>query len=746
MCKCLKSQKKTWKIRMNIISSMCLLLLLSSTLYSARLSGVVLDTDKKALPAVEVTLKETGNQTATDSQGKFTLEVPDEWGQKTVVLVFKRQGYHTKEKETRLEGQEKVFQLLFIPQGNLLHNISVTAMNREQAPISVPMAQHVLPPLTIKEKIPETVMDTVSDTLGVHYIGSGGVSVTPTIRGLARRRVLVLVDGVRITSDRRAGTSANLVPPELSSGIEVVRSASSVLYGSDAIGGVVNIMTRPTFTSSRNDLGKNALNLCLGSVNKMVNSGFTLDRQWDKVNLYGAFQFTRADDYSSPNEKIYHSGYRNFSGMADISFTGDHRDFYLGYIGGFGQDVGKPSRDNDANVYTVVPNESDQIIRMGYREKGLFSGGDMQVSLFLNPTTYNLENIDANKDRWERSETESLNLGMKAYLDQAFGNSLGMQVGVEWFSRQNVSMINKVRPFSAAESETETTYPLENGVRNDYSLFLSLDYHGISRLRFHGGVRYTWFNIGADVSGVRMDKQSDSYSFFLGVVHQLSSSLSIFLNTGRAYRFPSLSESFYTGITGRKFVFGNPLLDPEYSFNIDGGIKWVSKNASLGVYLFSTWVDHMIERYKDQEGNYTYDNILRGRITGVEVEASIIPLSFLELFGHYFYYHGRSTDDDTPLNDLPAPRFLMGAKIFVDRLWVEIDYTHSFEKDDPGPAEEYNWAYNVVDVKGGIYLNPRFFLYLKVTNLFNEHYYPNPDPDIPYAKGISISTGLHLYF
>lgn len=68
-------------------------------------------------------------------------------------------------------------------------------------------------------------------------LGSGGFSIVPSIRGLARRRILLLVDGARLSSDRRTGPNASFLNPEDLARIEILRSPSSVYYGSDAIGG-----------------------------------------------------------------------------------------------------------------------------------------------------------------------------------------------------------------------------------------------------------------------------------------------------------------------------------------------------------------------------------------------------------------------------------------------------------------------------------------------------------------------------
>jgi outer membrane receptor protein involved in Fe transport len=726
-----------------ILFALAGLFFLSNVLHAARIIGTVQDQKKNRLPAVEVIVKETGASTLTNEDGKFFVIVPDHL--KNAVLIFKRKGYHPRENRVQVDEKPKLFKLFFIPGKQLLQEVTVTATNIEKKEIAVPMAESSVTDLEIQEKMPINIIDTLSDTPGVHYIGSGGFSITPTVRGLARRRVLVLVDGARVTSDRRAGTSASFVPPEMAQKIEVVRSSSSVLYGSDAIGGVVNIFTRPNTSGfNRIDDEKNALNLNLNSAGKRSNAGINLTKKIGNWQFNSGFQYTNSENYSAPGQEIYHSGFSYYSGLLDISFKNKNRAFYLGYIGGIGKDIGKPNRDNNPNKYTVVPEETDHFIRLGLSEKSLLKNATLDFSLFFNPTTYHLEKIDNAKQSLQKSDTEAQNFGFKSTLKKSPGKTLSYQAGFEWFTRQNVKMDNLLQ----SPDQLDFSTPLDNGTRNDLGFFLTFDYSGLNALKMNinGGIRYTHFSIKAEADNTHVEKSTGAPSFFLGITKKLNRSISLFATIGRAYRFPSLGESFYTGLTGRKYVIGNPNLKAESSFNFDTGLKMVAGKVSMGIYLFSYNINHMIERYKNDEGIYTYDNIDRGKIKGGEIELQFSPITHMNLYGHFFYYHGRSTTTDDPLNDIPAPRLMLGSKYFLNRLWIEINYLHSFKKTDPGPAEDNNNAYNVLNLKSGVYLSSSFYIYLKLSNILNEKYYPNPDPDIPYAHRFNASAGLHFYF
>ncbi len=735
-----------------------LVMLLHVNLAAEQLTGVVKDHRGKPLAAVEVVLKNTGDSTHTDAEGKFILPIPPQLKAPSVVLIFKRSGYHPLEKRTSVQKGIKIFRLRFLSEAFMRDKISITvsAPSNAQLTGTATIASNRICETEIREKMAESISETIADTPGVHFIGKGGYAVTPSIRGLARRRVLVLVDGARITSDRRVGASPSFISPAVARDIEVVRSGASVFYGSDAIGGVINILTRSPFDDETPSSGTdtpsnpstpppNTLNLTVNSANKRIDTGFNYGFNSRKFFVLTGFQYNHAGNYKSPGETIHYSQYTNFSGLLDILYKGENREFYLGYLGGFGSDTGKPERENRLDKYSLVPSESNQFFRFGYREKELLKNTRFHFSLFLNPTAYTLDKVDETTAKLERSETEALNLGLKSYLETSWGKSLRSRAGIEWYSRKNLEITNR----ETVGNETTVSLPLGKGKRDDYSLFLTLNYSLNPTLDFSGGIRFTYFDMAAqtdETQGEPLSKDKGALSCFAGVTQKIGSHVSLFCNIGRAFRFPSLSESFYTGITGRKYVVGNPSLKPESSFNVDTGLKVATRKYFLGMYFFTYRVNNMIERYRNPQNIYTYDNLYRGRLYGGEMEVRYFPVPKLELFGHYFYYKGESRTDGMPLNDVPAPRLFLGGKIVMDRVRVSLDYLHSFKKEDPGPAETENDAYDLLNIKGGWYASGSLFFYFKVSNVFNSRYYANPDPDIPLSKGLDVSGGVQVYF
>ena len=100
---------------------------------------------------------------------------------------------------------------------------------------------------------PANLMQAVENVPGVSQVSEGQAAV-PAVRGLARGRTLILVDGSRVSSERRVGPSATFMDPTVAEGVDVARGPGSVAYGSDAFGGVIAVRTkRPGFAGTRTE-------------------------------------------------------------------------------------------------------------------------------------------------------------------------------------------------------------------------------------------------------------------------------------------------------------------------------------------------------------------------------------------------------------------------------------------------------------------------------------------------------------
>jgi iron complex outermembrane receptor protein len=214
----------------------------------------------------------------------------------------------------------------------------------------------------------------------------------------------------------------------------------------------------------------------------------------------------------------------------------------------------------------------------------------------------------------------------------------------------------------------------------------------------------------------------------------------------RAYRVPSLNERYYTGISGRGFIIARPGLKPETSLNVDGGIRFYGRRFFAGLYGFAYAIDAMIERYTVSPGLYTYGNIDKGRLRGVELEVEYFPRPGWKVFGNMFAIRGRSAATDTALNDVPPVQFLAGTKAWVGRLSAEIDAAFRLDKSDPGPAEIAVPASTVINARAAYRLSPSLSFFARLGNLLNAAYVARPDAEAMEEPGRSLVIGAAFAF
>jgi len=719
-----------------LISCFLFFVIFNFSVNAVEIKGVVINTSYKPAKNVKVYLFENDNKlvdTITNKLGKFYFKI-DIKKKNKYRLVFKSDDFFEYSLEINKIKKLNKIKVILIPKDRIVEEIVVTPFNSKGKFIQNPLSQSRISELEIKEKQSDNLVDTITESSSVYFIGKGGFNKTPSIRGLARRRVLILFDGARITSDRRVGASGSLVPMEFLEGIDILKATTSVLYGSDAIGGVINMRLSSenhenfmTFTSNYQTNNKEFNNSLVfrGKINK-------------KISFYTGGKILNSDNYYSPEGEVYNSGYGLKSGIIQMNYNDSGKEMVLRYFGGFGKDMGKPDRDNNPLKYSFNPRMYDQFLQLKYKQK--LNKANINFDFYYNPSLYELKKNDDLINKTTYSKYTSNNYGVKIYLTGDLFKSINYNFGIDIFNRKGLSVENR-----EIKDDVETiSYPIVDANRLDLALFGIFDYAFSKKGKLVFGLRYNLF----DAKGITesFEKEiNDSYtSLFVGINYGIFKNINFFINASTGYRMPSLSELFYTGVSGRKYVVGNSNLLSERSLNYETGLRFNTNKFYIEMSMFRYDIKDLIERFKNDEGIYTYDNIYSAYINGFELEFQGFLLNNLEVFGYYNYYIGRDSESKDYINDIPAPRLFLGVKLFINQFWFEINSLYSFEKDNPGPAEIENNDFLLINLKTGYYFSSKLFLYLRITNLFNTFYYPSADPDIPPAMGLSFSLGLNI--
>lgn len=707
--------------------------------------GEVLTLEGKPVEGAVVLHRLSQERTTTDEKGQFRLEIPD---MKKIKIEIIHPDYLEQEAIFSFQEVSKKISIRLIPLIRQREEIVVTALRYPELSAKVPAAQAVISKENLEEKMSSNITESLEDIPGVSSIGAGGFSIVPNIRGLARRRVLIMIDNARVTCDRRTGPNASFIDPRDVEKIEILRSPSSVFYGSDAIGGVIHIFSRkPPYREGL----KGELNLKYGSINQEKGLGLSLQGKRKNTGFYFSFKGNDAENYSSPLGEVLMSKFTQGSLLGKISYSTEKREVDLSFLGTRGYDIGKPNRDS-LEKPTWYPLESQNLLQLRWLEKGLGREGELDFQAYMNPHSLDTkkEKIQIYKEEESYSKTQSVDFGFNLSYGKMLSNTFRIKGGTDYFGRTGVKAKN-VDTYFDPSGKTDSVleeWPFTEGDRKDLGFFLSADYTGIKNLDLVGGIRLDFIEMAARPGNATSPEKSSytAWTGFIGGSAKLSDSIVLFANLSRAYRAPSLNELFYTGISGRGFIIAQPDLDPEKSFNFDGGLKFIHKRFFLGLYSFYYLIDDLIERYRSSDKIYTYGNIDRGKISGFELEMEYYPFPGWKIFGNFFSFKGRSQKTKDPLNDVPAPRLFLGTRFWVRKFSTEINGIFQWKKKNPGSAEIVVPAYEMFSIKLSYFLASSFRFYLNISNLFNKTYLARPDPDSMEEPGRNFILGVSYSF
>lgn len=707
-----------------------------------KVTGRVSNHEGDPLPGVKVEVLDTSISTKTNADGTFTLK---NLKQKKFFLLFSHPDYVPQSIEIDTRGKTvQVVVVSLTPKNRMLltikEEITVTAEADSIIDIALPSHRTILPGSVLTELGTSNIAESVDKIPGVASVGKGGYSMSPAVRGLAEHRVLLLVDGVRITSERRIGASASFINLQNIDRIEVNRGPYSVFYGSGAVGGIINIITKSpspyTPLSGNFYLGYNTVKQ--ERAGSMSLSG-SLDKYGWMFNINGK----KADDYSSPDGVIEQSRYSDYDFLFKINKGNRNSRFYLTFFHYKGTDIGKPSPTARLKP-RWYPHEGNTLFTLGYETKDWFFLDMLNASVYvlrssLETQKDNLRGEDLSVKKRNLSEVKGINYGFRVRGTKELSRSHTLNFGLDYFGRGDINDSNIEWQYDDNGNITSEIYEtsLNDARRSNFGFYLDDRIQIIPSLSLNVGARLDIVRTSNIYlpGQERLSLGDDSISAYAGTVLEITPQLSVLANIGRSFRFPSVSELFYSGLTGRGTIFGNPNLNPEKSLNLDFGVRYLSENIFASIYGFSNHVSDIIEKYGGEEEEYFYRNLIEARIAGLEGEFYSILVKNLELFVNFHLMKGREKGTDKELNYIPPARLTIWGKYTHGPFWFEPKIMFAAAKNDPGPLETSIDGYTVLDLIFGVEVNKNLTLMTVAQNVLNKTYYSSADEQGVLAPG-----------
>jgi outer membrane receptor protein involved in Fe transport len=663
-----------------------------------------------------------------------------------------------------------------------LGEINVTATRERKEEFNTPMAVTVLDEVALQERRPNNAAELFTGIPGLDVDGVGTNQQRPVIRGISGQRVLLLEDGIRLNNSRRrqeSGEIPAMVDVSEINQVEVVRGASSVLYGSDAVGGVVNLITKkPTFPMSGTDFSGTVAYRYSTADNQSKPMG-SLAGHVGRLAFRVAGSYRDAEAYEAPagrfgevdlgdNARVNDTGVRDYtlSTHARYRFSQQHSasfkyERYSAQDAGFGFVDPELFGDGLPTVQLLFPTQDIDRYILGYDGEDLRTpiSDDIDVLAYyqtndrlfttnvtspLGPTAPPGAEVRVVSDNFTELDT----YGFRIEAKKTIGVRQGLTYGIDLFrdrSHNTDTSTTTVVGFGPPSVSGRGTPRVPNATFRSLGAFLQGDLWLTQRLNVILGGRYQDVRAKTeDTPGINEPPFNTTDRTFVGaanVLYRVLENLNVVASVGRAFRSPNLVERFFNGPSpeGRGQWIRNLELKPETSVNTELGVKYRSQGVSFQGFVFRNSVKDGIRieptgNTVNEVTEYQNVNIDRLRFTGVELSGGVSVEAGGSLTVGYTHLAAKDLDHpDTPLGDSYKNKLTAAAR-YVDphgRFWAEYTVRHNGLQDDvelgTSPVGEVIPAFTIHAIRGGVDVFQRNHLQVTIANLTNELYaeFPN---------------------
>lgn len=588
-------------------------------------------------------------------------------------------------------------------------SVTITATRTEKDVFTTPAPVSILDKLTLSEQAPNTVVDLFVQLPGLDVAGVGGNQIRPTVRGQRGQRILLLEDGIRLNNSRRQqdfGELPALVDVSAVERIEVVRGPASVLYGTDAIGGVVNVITRtPTAERLRGSLGyryssADVQSRLVGTLQGRAGAfGFLASGSARTTHAYSAPAGSYGSIQLANETRVHDTGVddNTIDLYAGYDLSGRHRLFakyhrYHADRTGFGyvDPAEFLPRDTLPFVQILYPFQDFDKYTLGYTGTSLGSALADGASLvgYAQDNDRQLNNnviiplggpgeLEINTQNF----TDLSTFGFRAEATKLLGGRVLLTYGGDLFrddSRNTDSSVTTVRGFGPPSADTSTTPLVPNATYRSVGVFLQGDVTLTKRASVIVGGRYQDVKAATQPTPGQTDplveRTDHTVVAAMNGLYRVTDNLTALAAVGRAFRSPNLVERFFNGVTpeGAAFQAPNPDLEPETSLNVDVGVRYRSDALYLEGFVFRNEVRNGIRIAARGDSTprglpvFHNVNVDKLRYVGVELAADLrLPRGFGVGAN---YTHLSSKDVLNPSNPV--------GETYEDKLNAQLRFTH----------------------------------------------------------------------
>ncbi|MBQ3731887.1 MAG: TonB-dependent receptor [Muribaculaceae bacterium] len=552
------------------------------------------------------------------------------------------------------------------------------------------------------------IVDAVAKLPGVSQVSTGSGISKPVIRGLGYNRVLVVADGVRQEGQQWGDEHGVEIDGNAVSSVEVLKGPASLLYGSDALAGVLKLNTDPVVPLGKMRLNVNSeYHTNSGLVNYSFNFGG--NKQGLSWNVRYGDKFAHA--YKTPIDGyVPNSQFREraFSGMLGVNKTWGHTRVTGSYFH-LTPSIAEGERD-PLTGELVQPYADTKTYHHGLPYQQVYHyKAVLDNSFYLGEGRLNAVLAYQQNRRQEFEEPDQYGLYLKLHTVNYNVHYVTRRLGEDWRITSGVSGMWQ-RSLNEGDEFLIPDYNLF-----DFGAFITTTAN-VGNWALNGGVRFDNRHLNSrelmddgELRFVAFKRNFNGFTASVGAVWHVTGQLDLRANAARGFRAPNISELASNGVHegSLRYEVGNHDLKPEFSLQFDLGAELTTSWLDAQLSLFSNRIDNYIfihrtgEVYDDEFMTYRYDSG-DAQLLGGEFAVDIHPWHFLHLGTSFALVNAvqlHQPEESKYLPFTPAPRWQSDIKWEIlhdgrvlNNAFVSLGVDYNFKQDHYYRADDTETA------------------------------------------------------
>ena len=601
----------------------------------------------------------------TGQDGSFCLLLPPG----DYALSLFRTGYHSISLQVEAAAGRPPLEIALTATLLLLHQeVTVTAERDLLASYNSPAAITTLAVRSADQPLPRSTPEALMGSQGLFVQKSNHGGGSPFIRGLTGNQVLTLIDGIRLNNATfRYGPNQylNTIDPYSIDRIEVLRGYGGTLYGSDAMGGLLNLLT-PDLSFAP------ALRPALAFTARYMSSGMEKGGHVDmglsspRLSLlaslsgrdFGDLRAGRGVGVQSP------SGYGEGSGQVKAALQLGRRALLTALWQKVRQSQ-VPALDQVVQRGYALYQYDPQARQLAYLRLAAVSDNPLwrqfEITVFSHASEESRERQKRESAILTREEDRVRTLGLQMQAHTLVHRHWRMVYGMEWYHDRVASHAEEHNSVTQQTLFKRGLYP--DGARSDNLAFYCAHIIDFERLSLHAGSRYNLVRIEIDdpLFG-RTRITPAAMAGHLSLVHPLGAKWNLMVNATSSFRAPNINDLSTFGPFDYGIEVPVASLAPEKGYTLEAGMKHRSSQSSAALFFYQSWLHDMIARIEGSyqgsswlEGERVYHkaNIQRAIVRGVETEGEWQFSKYWRLGANLNYCWGENLSDDEPMRRIP---------------------------------------------------------------------------------------------